>query len=265
MATRHLQRRALLPALLFASILGAQQDSAGSAYEQGRAAMRERRTDAAVKAFERAIALGSSSSEYHLWLGYAYLRQLNEVSFIRKASVGRRIGRQYDKAVELDSTSVAAAQARVDFYLEAPGIVGGGVDKAKAEALRLGKLSPYRAAFARARIAEKEKDWDVAIRELGALMDAHPDSATPHYSFGRAAALSGRELPRGEAALRRFLSLLGTTDPQSRAIGHYRLGTIRETQGDLTEARSEYDRAVELNPRYEDAIAARRRLDNRDR
>jgi tetratricopeptide (TPR) repeat protein len=256
--------RLVVLTLLFASALDAQEDSARSAYEQGRAAMRERKTDAAVKAFERATVLAPSSSEYHLWLGHAYVRQLGEVNFLRKASVGRRIGAQYDKAVALDSTSVEAAQARVDFNLEAPGIVGGSVDKAKAEAERLRKLSPYRAAFARAKIAEKEKDWDLVTRELGALMDAHPDSATPHYYFGRAAALSGRELSRGEAALRRFLSLLGATDPQSRAIAHYRLGTIREKQRDLVAARSEYDSAIALNPRYEDAIAARRRLGSHD-
>jgi tetratricopeptide (TPR) repeat protein len=249
-------------ALLSASAAFAQSDSAGAraAYEQGRAAMRERKTDAAVKAFERAIALKTGVSEYHLWLGYAYVRQLGEVNFIRKPSVGRKIGPQYDRAVELDSSSVDAAQARVDFYLEAPGIVGGSVDKAKAEAERLRALSPYRAAFARAKIAEKEKHWELVHREYSALIEIFPDSAVPHYNFGRASALSGNELSRGEAALRRFLALLGTTDPQSRAIAHYRLGMIREKLGDRAAARSEYDNAVALNPRYEDAIAARRRL-----
>ena len=240
----------------------AAQDTAGArvAYEQGRVAMRERKTDAAVQAFERANALQSNSSTYHLWLGYAYLRQLGEVNFIRKASVGRKIGPQYDKAVELDSSNVEAAVARVDFYLEAPGIAGGSVDKAKAEAERLKKLSPYRAGFARAKIAEKDKDWDAVQREFAALMGAYPDSATPHYYYGRASALSGKELTRGDAALRRFLALLGTAEPESRAIAHYRLGMIRERQGDRAAARSEYDSAVALNPRYEDAIAARRRL-----
>jgi tetratricopeptide (TPR) repeat protein len=250
----------LIAAALAASSLNAQQDSARAAYDRGRVAMRERKTDDAVKAFERAIALQPAVSDYHLWLGYAYTRQLGEVSFIRKASVGRKIGPQYDKAVELDSSSVDAAEARVDFYLEAPGIVGGSVDKAKAEAERLRKLSPYRAAFARAKIAENEKNWELVEQEFGALMSAYPDSATPHYYFGRAAAMSGKELSRGEVALRRFLALLGTTQPASRAVGHYRLGMIREKQGDRAGARTEYDSAVALNPRYEDAIAARRRL-----
>ena len=255
-------RRLAILAALSASVLPAQQDTSGAraAYEQGRAAMRERKTNDAVKAFERAIQLNPSSSDYHLWLGYAYVRQLNEVSFIRKPTVGRKIGPQYDKAVELDSTSVAAAEARVDFYLEAPGIVGGSVDKARAEAVRLQKLSAYRSAFARAKIAEHDKDWPAVQAEFNALIEAYPDSSTPYYYFGRAAALSGKDLSRGEAMLRRFLTMLGATDPQSRAIAHYRLGTIRERQGDAMTARAEYDSAVALNPQYADALAARKRL-----
>ncbi len=248
-------------AALSASVLPAQQDTAARvAYEQGRAAMRERKANDAVKAFERAVQLNPTSSDYHLWLGYAYSRQVNEVNFIRKATIGRKIGPLFDKAVELDSNSAEAAEARVDFFLDAPGIVGGSVDKAKAEAERLRKLSAYRSAFARAKIAEREKDWSAVQAEYTALIEAYPDSSTPYYYFGRAAALSGKELSRGEATLRRFLEMLGATQPESRAIAHFRLGTIRERQGDVTSARAEYDSAIALNLRYGDAVAARKRL-----
>src|SRR5215467_5326436 len=122
--------------LLLALASGAQgqQDTARARamFDQGRAAMQARRFDDAASSFERAVQLAPNSSEFHLWLGYAYAKQLAGANFIRKGIIGRRIGPQYDKAVELDSSSVLAAEARVDFYLEAPGMVGGGADKAKA-------------------------------------------------------------------------------------------------------------------------------------
>lgn len=283
--------------LVFASAAArGQQDTAHARalFEQGRASMQARKFEDAAASFERAIDLDRNRSEYHLWLGHAYTRQLATANFIRKGIIGRRIGPQYDKAVELDSSSIQAAEARVDFYLEAPGMVGGGVDKAKAEAARLTRINAYYGGFARGKIDEKEKALDRAEVEYRSLMRAYADSARPvmslvtllqsrerfadafeaidarlarfpndtvmNYQLGRAAAISGKELTRGEAALRKFLALLGVSDPQSRASAYYRLGMIREKQGDVPNARAQYDSAIALNPRYEDAIAARRRL-----
>jgi tetratricopeptide (TPR) repeat protein len=286
----------LLTLLVSAPPLAPQQDTARARilFEQGRAAMQARRFDDAAASFERAIEMNPTKSEYHLWLGHAYTRQLASANFIRKGIIGRRIGPQYDKAVELDSTSIPAAEARVDFYLEAPGMVGGGVDKARAEAARLTKINAYYGGFAGAKIHEKAKAWDQADTEYRNLIRAFPDSARPVimlatllqnqerfaeafevidarlarfpndtvviYQLGRAAALSGKELTRGEAALRKFLTLLGVSDPASRANAHYRLGMIREKQGDIVTARTQYDSAIALNPRYEEAISARKRL-----
>ena len=235
----------LMIATLSAVALSAQQDTsrARAAFEQGRSAMRERKFEDAAKAFEKAIELNAAVSEYHLWLGHAYTRQLATANFVRKGFIGRRIGPQYDKAVELDSNSVDAAEARVDFYLEAPGVVGGGVDKARSEAKRLRGISAYHAGFAQAKIEEHEKAWEKAESEYRALARDFPDSTRPvvalvtHlqnrqrfdaaflaiderlarfptdtvvlYQLGRAAAISGTELTRGEAALRKFLALLG--------------------------------------------------------
>ena len=282
------------PLLRAASQQGGDTARARIVFEQGRVSFQSRRFDEAASSFERAIELNPSRSEYHLWLGNAYTKQLLTANFIRKGIIGRRIGSHYDKAVELDSSSVVAADTRVDFYLEAPGIAGGGVDKAKTEAARLTRLDSYMGGFARARIAEKEKALDQVESEYRGLMRSFPDSTRPVvflatllqsrgrfteafdvidarlarfpndttviYQLGRAAAISGKELTRGEAALRRFLMMLGVSDPQSRANAHYRLGMIREKQGDVTSALVQYDSAIVLNPRYDEAIAARKRL-----
>ena len=278
------------------SILRAQDTvRARGAYEQGRAAMRERKFDDAVKAFERAVELNPRLSDYHLWLGHGYTRQLATANFLRKGIIGRRIGAEYTRAVELDPTSIPAGEARLDFYLEAPGIAGGGVDKAMAEAARIRAISPYHGGFAQAKIATKAKDWQSAEREYRSLVHAYPDSSRPVvslalllqnqdrypeafaaiderlglapndtlvlYQLGRTAALSGQELKRGEAALHKFLALLAEGDTVSRANGHYRLGMIREKQGEVAGARAAYDSALALYPGYADALAARKRLD----
>src|SRR4029453_12609264 len=148
---------------------------AKAAFDRGKAAHNAGKTDEAVSAFERAVALDPNSSVYHMWLGHAYTRQLLTAGLLRKPFIARRSGEAYNMAVKLDPASIDAAEARLDFFLDAPGIVGGGIDKARAEAARLATLDAYRGAMAAARIAEHEKQWAEAERLYRSLTTDYPD------------------------------------------------------------------------------------------
>src|SRR5689334_9822778 len=225
-------------ALCGATTTRAQQDTARArdAYTQARVALRQSKTDDAVRLLEQAVNLDATNAEYHLWLGHAYSRQVGKVNFMKKAIVGRKAGGEYNRAVELAPTSIDAGEARLEFFLNAPGIVGGGVDKARVEAGRIATLSKYRGGFARAKIAEHEKDLQASEREYRMLVVEFPDSSSaitalatflqnnnrfdeafdvvdrrlakfPNdtnniYQLGRIAALSGQRLTIGETALR---------------------------------------------------------------
>jgi len=270
---------------------------AKAAFDRGRTAHNAGKTDEAVSHFERAVALESTSSLYHMWLGHAYSRQLSSAGFLRKPFIARRSGEEYNIAVKLDPTSIDAAEARLDFFLGAPGIVGGGIDKARAEAARLAMLDAYRGGMATARIAEHEKQLAEAERLYRSLMADHPDrtaavdalvtmlqngkrfdeafkivddrlarlpdETASLYNFGRLSALSGQHLARGEAALRRFLTLT-PADPVRQANTHYRLGMIKEKMGDARAAATEYQAAVDLYPRHEPAAAALKNIQRQD-
>ncbi len=266
---------------------------AKAAFERGRAAHSAGKRDEAVSAFERAVALDPTSSLYHLWLGHAYSRQLSSAGFLRAPFIARRSGAAYEMAVKLDPTSVEAAEGRLDFLLGAPGIVGGGVEKARAEAARIATLDAYRGRMAEARIAEHEKQWPEAERLYRSLMTDYPDrtaaveglmtilqnakrfdeafkivddrlarlpdESSSLYNLGRLAAVSGLHLARGEAAMRRFLALPGA-DPVRQSNAHYRLGMIKEKMGDAAAAATEYRAALDLYPRHEPAAAALKKI-----
>jgi len=268
---------------------------AKAAFDRGLAAHNAGKTDEAVSAFERAVALDSTSSLYHMWLGHAYSRQLSSASFLRKPFIARRSGEAYNMAAKLDPSSIDAAEARLDFFLGAPGIVGGGVDKARAEAARLATLDAYRGGIATARIAEHEKNGSEAERLYRSLMAQYPDRTAAAdalvtllqnaqrfdeafkivderlarlpdetaslYNLGRLSAVSGQHLARGEAAMRRFLVLI--TDPFRQSHAHYRLGMIKEKMGDVPAAAAEYQAAIKLYPRHEPAAAALKRIQQR--
>src|SRR5262245_52099921 len=269
---------------------------AKAAFALGKPAHNAGKRDEAVSFFERAVALDPTSSPYHLWLGHAYTRQLSSVGFLCKPFIAKRSGEEYNMAVKLDPTSVDAAEARLDFFLGAPAIVGGGIDKARAEAARIATLDAYRGGMATARIAEHEKHEPEAEKLYRSLMAEYPDrTAAPDalvtmlqnakrvdeaftivddrlarlldetaslYNLGRLSAVSGQHLARGEAALRRFLTLTAA-DPVRQSNAHYRLGMIKEKMGDARAAAAEYQAAIALYPRHEPAAAALKKIQQR--
>jgi len=103
--------------------------------------------------------------------------------------------------------------------------------------------------------------WDEAFGVLDKLLAAKPDEARAHYQIGRAAALSGRQLERGERSLKLWMASPpddATTTTKSGA--RYRLGMSYEKQGKRDPARVEYEEALRINPRNEDARKSLARL-----
>jgi len=221
---------------------------------------------------------------------------LSTAGFLRKPFIARRCGEAYNMAVKLDPASVDAAEARLDFFLGAPSIVGGGIDKARAEASRIATLDAYRGVMAEARIAEHEKEWPKAEQLYRSLMADYPDrtgavdalltilqngkrfeeafkivddrlarlpnESSSLYNLGRLSAVSSQHLARGESAMRRFLAMTGA-DPVRQSNAHYRLGMIKERMGDAAVAATEYRAALDLYPRHEPAAAALKKIQGR--
>jgi len=257
----------------------------------GRIAWQSGNYKEAARWLDAAIARDPQRVEAYIWRARTYVQEIETVSFLRKGAVAGRARSMLDKAVSIDPASFAAREARTEYYLNAPGIAGGGIDKARAEAAEAKRISPYRGALLVGRVEEQAGNVAAAEAEYRALMASYPDSgggrealssfyqnrgrwddafriiddrlrANPDdygmlYQLGRAAALSGQRLEAGDAALRRYL----TRDQAKKAFDggvHFRLGAVLERRGDAAGARSEYERAVALDPRNN---AAKRALE----
>ena len=61
-----------------------------------------------------------------------------------------------------------------EYYLEAPGFLGGGLDKAVTVAAKIAALDPAEGLWAQARIAERRKDYGKAEEQLRRAMQAAP-------------------------------------------------------------------------------------------
>jgi len=144
----------------------------------------------AVASLEKAIEEDRLNSDHYDWLGKAYGRLAETSSFLSALGHARKTVRAFEQAVELGPTNLEALSDLFEYYLQAPGMVGGGVDKAENIAARVSRLDQAEHHWMRARLAEKRKDYTTAEREFRAALAAAPDQ--PGRALDLAAFLSSR-------------------------------------------------------------------------
>ena len=87
--------------------------------------------DAAIRSAEKAVQLDPQNSTYHEWLGKAYGEKADHAGWFSAISLAKKSRKEFQNAVELDTRNFSARQALIEFDCSAPGLVGGGEDKAQ--------------------------------------------------------------------------------------------------------------------------------------
>jgi len=264
--------------------------SAAPPYWLGRLAFREDDWDDAIEWFEKAVALEDGDSGYHLWLGRAYGQKAQRASVLKQPFLAKKVRVQFERAVELDGANLEARSDLISYYLMAPGMMGGSVEKAKDQAAAIAKLDPFQGHLALARVHEHEKQDDLFERELLAASAAKPDEIGPRfqlgllyqrlerwedafrtfedlakvdkvrrnalYQVGRTGALSGRNLERAAECLGTFLAGTSAPGEPPAAAAHYRLAQVYEKLGRVPQARAELEATLRLDPKHPEAKKA---------
>jgi tetratricopeptide (TPR) repeat protein len=135
--------------------------------------------DQAAAHCQKAVDLSPQNALYHHWLGRAIGERASRASFLSAFSLAKKTRQEFETAVKLDPHDADALADLGEFYIEAPGAVGGGMDKAEGIAKQLEAVDAARDHIFRAAIAEKNKDFTVAEQELKAAI-AVPSSSTTH-------------------------------------------------------------------------------------
>jgi len=150
------------------------------------------RYDAAVASAEKAVALDPQSSLYHEWLGKVYGEKASHASMFSALSLAKKARKEFEKAVELDEKNFSAYQALIEFDCSAPGIAGGGEDKARPEIARLASLNPAEGHYAAGNCRRQKKDFAVADGEFAQALELHPESTELIYDIGDYAMKQGQ-------------------------------------------------------------------------
>ena len=137
-----------------------------------------REWDKAVEAMEKAVHLQPADAKNHLLLGRACGSRASHSSILTAMGWARRVVREFETAKKLAPQDVDVRFDLLEYYLDAPGIVGGGREKAEEEAHAIAKLNPRKGFMARATIHIKDKKWDLARQELIQAVAENPQSVS---------------------------------------------------------------------------------------
>jgi cytochrome c-type biogenesis protein CcmH/NrfG len=236
--------------------------------------------DNAISAAQKAVALEPDNSDYHLWLGRSYGEKAEHSSWFTAIALARKVRSEFETAVRLNSRNVAAQSDLAEFYMEAPAFLGGGKDKANAQAQRLATMDPGASHWIKASLAERAHDWTMSESEYHAAIQSSGNQAQYWLSLASfyrrrnrlddmedainrasnaeiskndvwvdAAEIlyrAGRNFPTAIQFLRRYLDSNNTVADAPPFQAHYLLGSILEKQGNKQAAAEEYRAALAL-------------------
>jgi tetratricopeptide (TPR) repeat protein len=116
----------------------------------------------AVAECEQAVSLNSKDSDDFMWLGRVLGQQASKASFLSAYGDAKKSLSAMQTAAQLNPQNGPALSDLGDYYAQAPGIAGGGTDKAQAVATQLDKVDAARAAQLRGDMAMQQKNYTAA-------------------------------------------------------------------------------------------------------
>jgi len=235
----------------------------------------------------KAITLDDGKSDSHLLLGNSLSGLLDSAGMFKKMSLARQMKAEFERAVAEDPKSIPARAALVEFYMQAPSIVGGGRDKAIEQAKLVSGLDPVEGHYAMASVDLSQKLFSDAEQEYKAAIAADPkraksyvqlafvyiaekkDSETPalfkqaveadpnylpgYFGVARSDLLARQNLDEAERFLKKYLTRWPEEGDPGLANAHWRLGQVYEKQGKKDLAIAEWQEALKITPTYKPA------------
>lgn len=243
--------------------------------------------NSAIREMEAAVQLAPTHALYHLWLGRACGMRASHSFPITAIRWALRVVKEFETARKLSPENLDVRFDLLSYYLDAWSSLGGGKDKAEAEVKAISKLDPKKGHTARAIVFEKNKQWDLARKELTLATEEYPNYSNAYKDLAyfllnrndfkealknaqKALALDGEskparlivaasetrlriDLPEAEKTLQELAAAtMADEDPAFEEV-YYWLGECYLAQGNKDKAREAFQSALAFNPYYDRA------------
>lgn len=237
----------------------------------------------AMAALERAVQLSPKESQYHDWLGKSYGRKAEESIFLSAMGWARKTHHEFEVAVELDPRNFEAQRDLIRYEINAPGVVGGGDDKALKHIADLEKIDSVQGQLARGEFFATKKRFPDADAVYAKLLESDTDRAGVFFEVsdyyrdrsnpdkmseaiekaerfdpddrrlkfykGALLVIEKKNPSEAEMMLKSYLATVpDNSDLPSHAAAREWLGRLYESTARFSEATEEYRGALALDP-----------------
>jgi Flp pilus assembly protein TadD len=141
---------------------------------------------------EHAVNLAPGNPEALLWLGRAFGRRAETSGPFTAPGYASKSRQMFERAVALDPGNREAIGDLFDYYLQAPGFLGGGEHKAQALAVQVERRDPAEGHYYQALLAEKHDQYDSAEEHFRAALQLAPWQVGRLLDLARYLAKRGR-------------------------------------------------------------------------
>jgi tetratricopeptide (TPR) repeat protein len=237
----------------------------------------------AISSLERAVQLSPKESESHDWLGRAYGRKAEESMFLSAMSWARKTHHEFEIAVDLDPRNFEAQRDLIRYEINAPGVVGGGDDKALKHIEALEKIDSEQGQLARGEFFATKKRFPEAEGVFSKILESNtehagvyfevsdyyrdranaekmaeaidkaehldPDDRRLKYYKGVLLVMQRKRASEADVLLKSYIATVpDNSDLPSHAAAREWLGKLYESLGRFSEATEEYKLSLSLDP-----------------
>lgn len=204
--------------------------------------------DKATEEFEKAISLNEKIADYHFWLAQSCGAEALNSNIFSQLTLAGKIKNGYIKALEIDDKHTMARVGLANYYLRAPGIMGGSIEKAYEQANILIKYNEMRGRYLLAQLYVKENKLNQAEEEYK-ILEKKYGNLKDFYDFYNYYGYFLLNLGRKEEAIQKFKKQIELAP--NNANSYDSMGDALLASGRNNEALAHFKKALEIDPSFE--------------
>lgn len=237
---------------IFEAVFAENEDDAHVNHWLGRTHLALKNIDDAVEYNEQAAELNENNAEFHYWYAMALGQEVQSASMFRQPFIAKDMLSELEKTLELDPNHIGGNATIATFYLRAPGIMGGDVEKAAMHAKKLKELGSKQGSYIMADVYVEKEDFVAAEKEY-TILDKQFEPEKDNYSFYNRYGyfLLGRK--KYDQAIEMFKKQVQHA-PKTAANPYDSLGDGFKAAKRYKEALEAYENAVKIDPEFESSL-----------